>query len=197
MTTKSSIIGENGLEFHPLVPGRWNDLVALFGENGACGGCWCMWWRLKRSDFVRQKGAGNKAALKALVEGGQIPGILAYAGGKPVGWCAVAPRESYPVLERSRVFKRIDDEPVWSVTCLFIKKEWRGKGVSARLLKAAVEFVKERGGAIVEGYPMEPKKGRMPDAFAWTGIVSSFERAGFEECARGSPARPIMRFRIR
>lgn len=184
------------LEFHPLTSARWKDFEILFGERGACGGCWCMWWRLKRSDFSRQKGPANKQSMNRLVSSGDIPGILAYADGTPIGWCAVAPREKYPVLERSRVLKRIDNEPVWSVTCLFVKKERRNKGVSTRLLMAAIEHVKKQGGAVVEGYPVEPKTDKMPDAFAWTGLASAFKTAGFIECARGSRTRPIMRFRI-
>lgn len=185
------------LEFHPLVNARWSAFETLFGERGACGGCWCMWWRLKRSEFERQKGSANKRSMRNLVASGEVPGILAYAEGEPIGWCAVAPRESYPVLERSRVLKRMDDEPVWSVTCLFVKKERRNQGVSVRLLRAAIEYVKERGGTVVEGYPVEPKRARMPDAFAWTGLASAFKQAGFVECARGSQTRPIMRFRIK
>ncbi|MEM3726025.1 MAG: hypothetical protein QXK98_04075 [Candidatus Bathyarchaeia archaeon] len=100
------------LEFHPLTTARWADLEKLFGKNGACGGCWCMWWKLKRSDFLRQRGEGNRRALKSIVDSGVVPGILAYADGEPVGWCAVAPREAYPTLERSRVLKRVDDKQV-------------------------------------------------------------------------------------
>jgi GNAT superfamily N-acetyltransferase len=155
-----------------------------------------MWWRLQRSEFERQKGRANKESMRSLVVSGEVPGVLAYAGEEPVGWCAVAPRENYPVLERSRVLKRIDDQPVWSVTCLFVKKEHRNKGVSVQLLRAAVAYVQERGGTVVEGYPVEPKAERTADAFAWTGLVSAFRQAGFVECARGSPTRPIMRFEV-
>lgn len=184
------------LEIHPLTSARWSDFETLFGERGACGGCWCMWWRLKRSEFERRKGQANKKIMRRMVSSGGIPGILAYAAREPVGWCAVAPREEYAVLERSRVLRRIDAEPVWSVTCLFVKKEQRNRGVSVQLLRAAVEFVREQGGRVVEGYPVEPRAGRMADVFAWTGLVSAFERAGFVECARGSERRPIMRYRI-
>jgi GNAT superfamily N-acetyltransferase len=183
--------------FQPLSADRWDDFETLFGARGACGGCWCMWWRLGRAEFDKRKGAPNKRSMKRLVASGAMPGLLAYDGSDPVGWCAVEPREHYPVLERSRVLKRIDDRPVWSVTCLFVRRSHRQQGLSVRLLEAAVRFVRERGGTTVEGYPVEPRKGRMPDAFAWTGLVSAFERAGFKERARGSPGRPIMRVEIR
>jgi GNAT superfamily N-acetyltransferase len=181
------------LKFQPLTPERWSDLEALFGARGACGGCWCMLWRLKRSEFEKQKGDKNKAAFKAVVDSGEAPGILVYANGNAIGWCAFAPRESYPALDRSRVLKRIDDKPVWSIVCLFIAKNYRRKGVSVELLKAAAQYVRKRGGRLVEGYPVEPRKDAMPDVFAWTGVASAFLKAGFVECARRSETRPIMR----
>jgi GNAT superfamily N-acetyltransferase len=185
------------LEFNPLTLSRWKDLENLFGERGACGGCWCMWWRLKRSDFERQKGRRNKAALKKIVRSGQVPGILAYAEGKPIAWCSVGPRETYPALERSRVLKRIDDKPVWSVVCLFVAKPFRRKGVSVGIIRAAADYAKKNGAKIVEGYPIEPKKDKWPDAFVWTGLPSAFQKAGFKEVHRGSPTRPIMRYFIK
>jgi GNAT superfamily N-acetyltransferase len=184
------------LEFHPLTPERWADLEKLFGKHGASGGCWCMWWRLKRSEFVKQKGEGNRKALKKIVESSKIPGILAYTNGEPIGWCSVAPRESYPTLERSRVLKRVDDKPVWSIVCFFVAKQFRHKGVTVALLKAAIEHVKKHNGKIIEGYPVEPKKGYTPDPFAYTGLASAFRKAGFEEVLRRSETRPIMRYII-
>jgi len=184
------------IEFRPLTSERWPDFETLFGKNGACGGCWCMWWQLPRSEFNRQKGQRNKQAMKAIVASGEVPGILAYFDQKPIGWCAVAPREHYPVLGRSRILKEIDDTPVWSVTCFFIAKEHRKQGVSVQLLRAAVEHVKRRGGKVVEGYPIEPKTDTMPAAFVWTGLASAFREAGFVECARRSDTRPIMRYDV-
>ena len=108
------------LEFHPLIPERWKDLEILFGERGACGGCWCMWWRLKRSQFEKQKGLENKKALKKIVDSGEIPGILAYTNGQPIAWCSVEQRRRYPVLERSRILKRIDDEPACGLSSVFL-----------------------------------------------------------------------------
>ena len=185
-----------GLKFHPLTPARWPDFERLFGERGACGGCWCMWWRLKRSVFEKRKGAGNKRAMKKIVSSGEVPGVLAYAGKEPIGWCAVAPREAFPVLDRSRVLKRVDETPVWSVTCFFVDRRYRQQGVSLELLRAAIEHVRKRGGRFVEGYPVEPRKDRMPDAFAFHGLASAFSQAGFVECARRSDTRPIMRYRL-
>ena len=187
---------KSNLTFHPLTQERWKDFETLFGARGACGGCWCMWWRLSHKEFEAKKGAGNKRAMKRIVKSGKVPGILAYRDGVPAGWCSVAPREDYPRLERSRILKPIDDQPVWSVVCLFISKDHRRQGVATGLLSAAVEYVKKKGGSIVEGYAVEPKKGNMPDAFAFHGPASAYLKAGFKEVARRSETRPIMRYVI-
>ncbi|HXU10910.1 MAG TPA: GNAT family N-acetyltransferase [Candidatus Binatia bacterium] len=182
--------------FRPLTKARWSDLETLFGERGACGGCWCMYWRLTRSEYEKRKGAANKRTFKRLVGSGEPPGILAYRDGRPVGWCAVGPRESYPVLERSRPLARVDDRPVWSVTCLFVLRPERRRGVSVELLRAAAAHARRRGAKLLEGYPVEALSGRLPDAFAWTGLPAAFRRAGFTEVARRSPTRPFMRRRL-
>ena len=179
---------------YPLTAERWSDLETLFGPRGACGGCWCMEWRLTRSEFDRQKGEANRRNFKAIVESGAAPGLLGYAGDQPVAWCAVAPREQYPALERSRILKRVDDEPVWSVTCLFVARSFRRHGLTVRMLEAAVAHAGHNGARIVEGYPVEPKTPDMPAVFAWTGTASAFRQAGFAEVLRRSPTRPIMRY---
>ncbi len=184
------------LEFHPLTPERWRDFESLFGERGACGGCWCMWWRIARSQYEKQKGEKNKRAIKKLVEGGHTPGIIAYQNGQPIAWCSVAPRESFSRLERSRILKPVDERPVWSVVCFFVAKEHRRSGLSVELLKAAVDFVRERGGRIVEGYPVKSDK-KQADAFVWSGLASAFVKAGFKEVERRSATRPIMRYMIK
>ena len=110
-----------------------------------------MLWRLKSSTFKRQQGAGNKKAMEMMVDRGGMPGILAYSGKEPMGWCAVAPREEYSALERSRILKPIDNLPVWSVSCMFVNKEYRKKGMSVKLLRAAIDHMRQRGGTILEG----------------------------------------------
>jgi GNAT superfamily N-acetyltransferase len=186
------------LQCHPATADRWADLEQLFGQNGACGGCWCMLWRLSRKQFESHKGEENRLALKALVESGEVPGVLAYADGVAVGWCALAPRDHYPALGRSRILKPVDDRPCWSVSCLFVHRAYRKRGVSTALLRAAVEHVRRQGGTLIEGYPVEPKsEAPIPPAFAWTGIPKAFEAAGFSEVARRSPTRPIMRLELR
>jgi len=184
------------LEVHPLTPDRWGDFEQLFGPRGACGGCWCMWWRLTAKEFERQKGEENRRAMKRKVKSGEVPGLLAYHDGEPVGWCSVAPREAYPRLERSRVLKRVDDQPVWLVVCFYVAKQYRRRGVTRELLEASIDYVRDRGGTILEGYPTEPKSERAPDLFLYHGIPSVFAEAGFVEVVRRSERRPIMRYVI-
>lgn len=182
------------LSFHPVTAQRWDDFEALFGPRGAVGGCWCMWFRLKRSEFDLQKGEGNRQAMRRIIDSGQIPGLLAYHEDEPVGWCSVAPREAFPVLDRSPILKRVDDQPVWSVVCFFVARPYRQQGVSLQLLQAALDYAQENGARIVEGYPVEPKKGSTPDVFAYTGLASMFLQLGFVEAARRSETRPLMRY---
>lgn len=185
-----------GLITKPLTPELWDDFESLLGPRGASGGCWCMLWRLTRKQFEAQKGEPNRLAMRALVESGQTPGILAYEDDEAIGWCALAPREQYPAIGRSRVMKPIDDVPCWSVSCLFVRRQCRKRGVATQLLKAAVEHAMLHGAKALEGYPVEPKRGDIPPVFAWTGIPKAFQRAGFREVARRSPTRPLMRIQL-
>lgn len=192
MTSTKSIT----LRFKPLTHKCWPDFENLFGPRGACAGCWCMFWKLSNQDFRELAYQGNKAGLKAMVESGIVPGILAYSGNEAVGWIAVEPRDEYPRLAHSRVLKPVDDQPVWSVTCFFTRKDFRGKGVTVALLKAAIDHVKKREGKIVEGYPIEPENDKMPAAFAYMGLASAYRKAGFKEVRRNSDKRPIFRMRV-
>ena len=154
-----------------------------------------MFWRIPNQDFQAGKGDVNKKRLEEVVcnREGPAPGVLAYSDeGEPVGWCAVAPRAEYDYFTRSTSLQAVDDHPVWAVTCFFVRKDMRRKGVAAGLLGAAADFVKANGGSMIEGYPTRPKKGAMPDTFAWTGLPQSFVAAGFEKVSTGG-ARDIMR----
>lgn len=185
----------SALSIAPLDASRWADFEALFGANGACAGCWCMYWKLPAKQFKAQSAAGgaaNRAAMRARVGAGEVPGLLAYADGAAVGWVALEPRSAYPRLAGSRILFPVDARPVWSVSCFFVRRDWRNKGLTQRLLQAAVEFAARQGADCVEGYPVD-RDTRTGDAFVYTGLASTFRKAGFDEVARRSPTRPIMR----
>lgn len=155
-----------------------------------------MYWRRRAAEFKAGKGEENRAALEARVESGSPPpGVLAFVEGAVAGWCSVGPRSEFVRLERSRILAPVDDEPVWSIVCFFVDPGYRDAGLSVRLLEHAVALAADHGARIVEGYPVEPRKDRMPPAFAWTGLASAFQKAGFQEVERRSYTRPIMRRR--
>jgi GNAT superfamily N-acetyltransferase len=178
---------------HEATAERWPDFQALMGPRGGSGGCWCLLWRLDRKAFEAAEADENRLAMRRIFEENQVPGLLAYAEGAPVGWCSIAPRSAFPRLATSRILKPVDEAEVWSITCFLIAKTHRRRGVSLALLGAAAEFVRRRGGAILEGYPIEPKRADYPAVYAWVGLASAYRQAGFVEVARRSPTRPIMR----
>ncbi|NWF65557.1 MAG: GNAT family N-acetyltransferase [Chloroflexi bacterium] len=183
------------LTFHPLTQKLWRDFEILFGENGACGGCWCMHWKLRGKAFSENKGESNRQLQKSVVDAKVIPGLLAYSEGYPIGWVAIEPRSQYPKLTHSRLLKPIDDQEVWSITCLFVHKKYRRQGVAVSLLQAAVDHARHHGAKIVEGYPVDAK-GEAPPAFIFTGTAAAFRQAGFQEAVRPSPSRSIYRHAI-
>jgi len=184
------------LTVEPLTPGRWDDFETLFGERGACGGCWCMYPVLPRKAYEAGKGAENRSAMRARLAAGEEPGILGYLGREPVAWCSLGPRGRFARLAGSRILAPVDERPVWSIVCFFVARPWRGRGLSVALIQAACRFAAERGADCLEAYPVEPKTHPMPPAFAWTGIASAFFQAGFVEVARRSETRPIVRRRL-
>jgi len=183
------------LTFQPLTRNKWGNFVELFGSKGACGNCWCMYYRLSRTDFKEGKSEdGNKNAMKELVWENKPAGVLGLYEEQAIAWCAFAPREDFIKLERSRVHKRIDDEMVWSIPCFFIDKRFRRNGISVALLKGVIEYATAKGIRIIEAYPTIPTQEKLPDAFAWIGLYTSFERAGFEIVDRTSGNRPMVRY---
>jgi len=183
--------------FEPATSERWPDLVELFGRRGACGGCWCMELRLARADFDRVKGAGARRALKRRVDSARPPGLLGYACGEPVAWVSVEPREAFRRLATSRVLAPVDDAPVWSINCLFVRADQRRRGLSVAAIRAAVDHARAHGATCVEAYPTDPRRPDVPAAFAYTGLLAAYLEAGFREVLRRSATRPIVRRRLR
>lgn len=196
-TTSTGRMCRQHADIQPLGPERWSDLTRLFGERGAYSGCWCMWWRVARSEFDRLGNEGRKKALHKIVKAGTITGIIAYHGGEPVGWCSVAPRETYSALERSRTLARIDDQPVWSIVCFFVAKPYRGRGVSEALIEAAIGYAEAHGAEIVEAYPVDRRARKLDAVSVYMGVASMFRKAGFKDVARPSGTRRIIRYYIR
>ncbi|MDB5100309.1 MAG: GCN5-related N-acetyltransferase [Cyanobacteria bacterium RYN_339] len=170
------------IETRELGPTLWDDVVTLFGGKGACGGCWCMSWRVEKGEkWDAIKGDEAKARMEALVKSGKAHGILAYAAGEPVGWCAFGPRRDFSKLDRAPSLACDDADAVWSIPCFFVKAGHRGQGVAGLMLAHAERAIKARGGQLAEGYPAKPPADgkALPAAFAWTGPRAVFDQAGF------------------
>ncbi len=186
------------MNIEPLTADRWDDLVTLFGPNGANSGCWCMWWRVPAKEWTANANAGNRTGFEAVVRHGEPTGLLAYRDGSPVGWVAVAPRPAYPRLLRSRTLALQGDEPdIWSVTCFYIHRRHRRTGVAAVLLDAAVDHAAEHAVSTVEGYPVDTAGERRPSGDLFTGTVPLFAAAGFTvHSGQTTGRRVVMRRRI-
>lgn len=183
------------LTFEPLSRKNWALFTDLFGERGACGNCWCMYFRLDKAEFTEGKhNDGNKNAMKQLVWDNMPTGLLGIYQGRAVGWLAFAPRADFPKLARSRVHKPIDELPVWSVTCFFIDKDFRRMGVSVAMLRGLIDYAREQKIEVIEAYPTIPTQEVLPDSFAWIGLYKSFEKAGFKVVDRTSKSRPMVRY---
>jgi len=181
------------LTIRPLTPDLWPAFEDLFGKNGACYGCWCMYGRIG-SAYRRRPREDNKARFREIVERGPPPGLLAFEGDLAVGWCQVTPRDCVPWLDRLWRLARVDDLPVWSLSCFYIRIGYRRKGVCTALIGAALEAAREAKAPALEAYPFDAE---VSPSASGTGYASTFARAGFEIVARRAPARPIMRYDLR
>jgi GNAT superfamily N-acetyltransferase len=177
------------LKILPLTPELWPALEDLFGEKGACNGCWCMYWRIGAA-YRKRPRESNKAAFRRVVNNGPPPGLLAFDGDVAVGWCQLTPRSALPRLDREWRLRRVDDVPVWAISCFYVRIGYRKRGVTSALIAAALKAAKRAKAPLLEAYPLDADK--TPSA-SGTGFVSVFVRAGFKEVARHFPPRPIMR----
>jgi GNAT superfamily N-acetyltransferase len=189
------------LEVAPLTPDRWGDLVELFERPGAsiARGCWCMFYRESGKSVVEpglSLRESRKRALKALVDRGFVPGLIAYRAGRPIGWISLGPRADYSKLARSPVMKPVDEVPVWSIVCFFVDARERGQGVAEALLKAALAWARKQGVTLVEAYPVD-RAHRGSDDSMWFGAMSMYDASGFREVARRKPTRAVVRKRLR
>ena len=192
------------LRIIPAQDAPFADVEAVFGTKGDPAHCWCQWYKIPGSDW---RSVGNEAlhdrlaAQLATPDAG--PGLLAYDGDTPVGWCAVEPRADLIRLARSRIVADgtqnpdFGDPDVWAVTCFVVPRAHRRKGVAGALTEAAVSYAREHGARILEGYAIDPSaRGKTPAADLFHGTVSMFEHAGFEEVARPTADRAIMQLRL-
>ena len=179
------------LTIRPLTPDLWPALEDLFGKGGASNGCWCMYWRIG-SEYHQREREKNRQAFRRIVRHGPPPGLLAFDGERAVGWCQLTPRVDLPWLDRTRALERLDARPVWSLSCFYVRRGHRRKGVMSALIAAALEAARRAKAPALEAYPVDTSSpGSSSNVF--TGTARAFERAGFKTVARRTPSRPVMR----
>jgi hypothetical protein len=181
------------LTIRPLTPELWPALEDLFGQNGACSGCWCMYWRIGGA-YRKRPRHKNKAAFREVVNNGPPPGLLAFDGDLAVGWCQLTPRDGLPWLDRAWRLARVDQLPVWSISCFYVRIGYRKKGVTAALIAAAKNVAARAKAPALEAYPLDAA---LTPSTSSTGFATTFERAGFKTVARHVAPRPIMRYELR
>ncbi|MEO0729932.1 MAG: GNAT family N-acetyltransferase [Pseudomonadota bacterium] len=191
----------SGLTFKPLTGQTFPDLDQLFSMKGCsfARGCWCIEYRV-RGKIKPPDGVGandhKRALLRKLASDDIAPGLIAYdQTSAPVGWVTLGPRETFARVQASRVMKPVDDTPTWCIVCFVVPSPYRGTGVAHRLLHAAVDYAREHGAKAVEGYPLD-KAERTQAQWLWHGTASMFAKAGFQEIARRSEQRPVMRLTL-
>jgi GNAT superfamily N-acetyltransferase len=181
------------LVLQPLTPELWSAVADLFSDSPVCGRCWCMAPRIGNS-YRRRPPEANEAAFRAIVEQGPSPGLLAFDDNAAVAWCQVTPRDAVPWLDRNWRLKRVDDVPVWSLSCFYVRKGHRRQGFTSLLIDGALRMARRAGAPALEAYPLD--RDNTPSATS-TGVVSTFVAAGFTEVARHAPPRPVMRYDLR
>jgi GNAT superfamily N-acetyltransferase len=179
------------LTIRPLTPDLWPALEDLFGKAGASNGCWCMYWRIG-SAYGKRPREKNRADFRRVVKRGPPPGLLAFDGDRAVGWCQLTPRAALPYLDSRRLLAPVDEVPVWSVSCFYVRRGYRNRGVASALIAAAVKVARRARAPALEAYPIDTDQPTSTSNL-YTGTASTFARAGFETVARRAPHRPIMR----
>jgi GNAT superfamily N-acetyltransferase len=166
--------GAQPIVVRPATIERFDDIEPVISRS-----CWCQWWRQTAGEFSRSSRSQLIAALRAQCAAEPVPGVVAYLGDLPVGWCGFGPRSSMRRLERSRTIPKVDDLPVWSIVCFDVRPGYRRRGVATALLAGAIEYARKHGAVGLEAYPTDPGGTRRDATFSYTGFTSMFEAAGF------------------
>lgn len=191
-TSSASGSTSSTVQFHPVTRERLPDLARFSEAHGKFRYCSCMRWRMTSTEYKDSTKEGRVARLEEMVREGTPIGVLAYVDGAPVGWCSIAPRESYRGLERYRALARIDDAAVWAIVCFFVDPSQRRRGLTQGLLLAAVEYAKAGGARVVEGYPVEPEE----KLYTYMGSPRAFGARGFSDVTPSGRARRVVRLRL-
>ncbi len=185
-------LGAAELEIVPLDTGRRADFYRLHGDCDDAGWCACAaWWVPTWDGWGDRTAAENHELRDALFARGEHDGLLAYAGGEPVGWCQLGPRDRLAKLVRQLTLG--PDPEAWAVTCFLVAPAWRGGGVAQALLTAAVVRARDGGATHLEAFPRRGEGLAADDL--WNGPEALFRAAGFV-VARADATRPVLRLEL-
>lgn len=173
------------VELRAAGPDAWADVAAVMGKRGEPARCFCQYFRLRGQRWDAATPESNRRGLRDQVRKGELPpGVLAYDGDTPVGWCAVAPRASYPRVVASPNW-RTDQPDAWVITCFVVPVGHRRQGLAGELALGAVEFARSQGAPAVEGCAVDTSiTARTSSADLYRGPLSVFLAAGFTEVGR-------------
>ncbi len=165
------------------------------------GGCWCMYYQrqkpIGRKLSTAERKRVNQKDKETLVRRGRSHATLVYEGKTPIGWCQYGSKDELPRIDAGRNYRKVGPpvaaEKLWRITCFFVDKDYRGKGVAKLALKAALESIKKQGGGIVEAYPVVSKKMAVVDEWRWFGTPGMFRKEGFRTVAHLGTSGVLMR----
>jgi GNAT superfamily N-acetyltransferase len=190
----TSGITVDGYRIEPLGEPTWDAFADLAERhNGVWGGCWCLWFHL-RPDPPERKEIGNRAFKQRLVEQGRAHAALVFDGDEAVAWCQFG-----TVAERPNIHHRKDWEqglvqvPDYRLTCLFVDRRYRRKGMAAVAVRGALALIGAAGGGLVESYPHDLPPGKRTSAsFLYNATRTMYERLGFSYQRPKGPGNCVM-----
>jgi ribosomal protein S18 acetylase RimI-like enzyme len=188
----------SAIRVEPVSVARWPDLEHALTGGGDGGSCWCQWFPLSRPAFDAVGRDGRREQMhREIAETAPPPGLVGYLDDAAAGWVRVGPRTGQGRLVRSKVVRagspeRPDDPAVWAITCLVVRREYRGRGMAKRLVAAAVEFAAAGGARCLEAYPIDTERRAARSNDLYVGSVRLFREQGFSETSRPTEARVVM-----
>lgn len=176
---------------------RWDDVQHALSGGGDGRSCQCAWFTLTNAEFDRTTVDERRDLLRGEVEAAPPPGLVAYVDGEAAGWVRVGPRTVQRRIASTRAIvtstpEPLDDESVWAITCFVVRKEHRGLGVNAELLRSAVDLAREHGARVIEAYPVDASVGKVRPNDLYHGALSTYLAAGFSQTAAPKPGRPLV-----
>jgi GNAT superfamily N-acetyltransferase len=172
----------------PVDETNWDDFEKLFELKGSPHYCWCMVWRMTKEEQKRSNTVNRKKFIKKRVRSKTPIGLLAYIDDEPVAWCSVAPRETHLRLGGDESLDK-----VWSITCFFVRKEYREQGLIDQLITHAQKYAGKNGAKYIEAYPVAPGS----PSYRFMGFTKTFKKADFEFVKKAGTRRNVMTYKLK